>query len=514
LRAGRTDPGLRFLRGLLPALAAALLPACGGVGGRGASTVRGLPPPSTRAAAVRKVEAALSRLEGTRALRHARLGFWLQAVDEEAPLAQRRGTEGFLPASNLKLISSAVALLVHGRAFRYHTKLEAHGPIEGGRLRGDLVLVGDGDPTLGALAFSKEGQTAVFERMAASLKKAGILEVSGDVLGLDDCQPDEIMGEGWDWSYQSDWYAAQISGLCFNENCIDLIFDGTAEGMAPRIRLEPDTEYVTIRNKVRCRSGGPKGVFYRRRRGTNRILVTGSLSPKTRGKRDWASVENPTAFAATVLAETLVRSGVKVRGKALDADESEGWKRGKPLLTVHDHPSPTMGEILVSMNRRSQNLYAEEVLRSAARLRLGEGSMKAARRAAEAVLRGLGLDTEGLHLADGSGLSRLNRVEPRHLGRLLVAMAGRPEGAFYRSTLPAPGEGTLRRRFGGGSPARGRLRAKTGTLSRVVALSGYFEREGRAPMAFVILVNGFLAPSSEVRAAVDRFLEEILRLFP
>ena len=195
-------------------------------------------------------KAALEELLAAPALKNARVGVLVR--DGARVLAENEADRGCMTASNMKLFSSALALRVLGPEFRFATRLEARGRVRDGVLEGDLVLVGSGDPSLGATAYEKKGATAVFARMAQAVREAGIREVTGRVLGDASIQKDEFMGDGWDWSYHADWYAAPVSGLSFNENCIDFVFDGTAVGQRPLFRLEPDTGYFEIQNQLRC----------------------------------------------------------------------------------------------------------------------------------------------------------------------------------------------------------------------------------------------------------------------
>lgn len=463
--------------------------------------------------AVAELQRELGRVLEDPALRFARLGFRLQEITAAGPLLAHNDAMGFMPASNMKLISSAVALSVLGPGFRYETKLVGHGTQRGDVWVGDLVLVGSGDPTFGTRAFEQQGCTAPFVRMAEALAKAGIATVQGRVLGDDSVHPDEIMGRGWDWSYHADWYAAQLSGLCFNENCVDFLFTPANAGQPPLVRLEPPTSYVEVVNRVRCVRDKDTEVVFRRALGTNRITLGGTFPAAGEPKRDWGSVHNPTAFAATVLRETLLRNGIRVLGRAADADDVPNWKEAGAARVLYVHRSSPISEILVSLQKRSQNLYAEQVVRTAARKEGGEGSMAGARKVALRVLRSLGVPTRGLVMADGSGLTRLNLVQPRQLTALLAAMWRHEHREFYLASLPVAGvDGTLRRRFPAGAAARGRVRAKTGYISRVVALSGYVPRRGADPLVFSILVNDFQAETAKIKALVDRLVNRTAAL--
>ncbi|MCA8970487.1 MAG: D-alanyl-D-alanine carboxypeptidase/D-alanyl-D-alanine-endopeptidase [Planctomycetes bacterium] len=466
-----------------------------------------------------RVHEALDALLAAKPLAGARVGVVVLEPKTGEVLAESRPDEGFLTASNMKLISSAVALEVLGPDYVFETKLVGRGTwYRNGTFDGDLVLVGSGDPTLGATYFEKSGSTAPFVRMAAALETRGVRKIEGRVLGDDSCQPDEVMGLGWDWSYHADWYAAQVGGLCFNENCIDVIFEGTAAGRPPLVRLEPETGFVTIQNRVQCLTPSkgvrPSGVTWARTLGGNEITLTGSLAVDTRGKRDWGSVHNPTAFAATVLRETLVRQGIPVTGAAGDTDEVAEPPQGEEM-EMYVHRSPPLRRIVHALNKRSQNLYAEQLPRAAARARGGDGSMASARKVARQELERLGVDTSRLVLADGSGLSRLDMVSPRQIATLLDGMRSSPHFEIYFDSLPVAGvDGTLRRRFPEGNAARGRVHAKTGYVSRTVALSGYVPRNDCEPLVFSILINDFLGASSGVQAAVDAFVGKLCTALP
>ncbi len=479
----------------------------------GAAPAAVLPAP----AAVDSLRAELARVLASRDLRFARFGFQLLEVGAQGKpnrvLLEHDADRGYMTASNMKLIASAVALDVLGPEFVYTTRLVGRGKQLGAAFAGDLVLVGAGDPTFGARAFEPNGATAPFARMAKALRARGIEYVTGCVIGDDDVHPDEIMGLGWDWSYHADWYAAQVSGLCFNENCIDLIFGGTRVGAPPTCKLDPETAYIELVNHVRCVDRASGDVVFSRGLGTNRIVVSGTLPVQTKAKRDWGSVHNPTLFAATVLREELMRRGVRVDGPAVDGDQLAGGSAATAQVVFYEHRSPSMRKILESLNKRSQNLYAEQVLRTAGRKLGGDGSMRSGAAAVRRVFAKFGIDTDGLVIADGSGLSRLNLVQPRQLTALLAAFVHHEHAKLFLATLPVAGiDGTLRGRFPPGAPAHGRVLAKTGYIGRVVALSGYVPRRGDTPLAFSVLVNDFHAPTARIKKLVDQLVNRIAAL--
>ncbi len=419
-----------------------------------------------------------------------------------------------MTASNMKLISSSVALLTLGPDFRYETRLIATGPIRDGVLEGDLVLVGSGDPTFGGR--EEDHPEAVLDAWSSRrCRSTASQRIDGRVLGDDDCQPDEVMGDGWAWNYQGADYAAQVSGLCFAENCVALTVTPAAAGRAPAVSLVPALDWFDVENRATCFDGkGRRALWADRKRATNRLVLGGRMPVGSKAWHEKLSVENPTAFAAKALADVLAKKGVEIGGAVLDRDDVEDRPEGHGDDTVlATHQSAPLRDIVHTLDKVSQNLYAEQVIRTASRVAAGDGSMRGASAHAKEVLAGLGIDTSGLRIADGSGLTRLNLVHPRHLAGLLAAMWRSECRDALFDALPVAGvDGTLRTRAKD-SPAQGHVHAKTGYIGAVVALSGYVVRPkaDEDPIVFSILVNNFTCRTADAKAAIDSFVEALCR---
>lgn len=463
--------------------------------------------PAAQSAPPPPLSEALAALCRDPALSGARVGAVVLDGPGGSTVVEHDADFGFMTASNMKLVVAATALATLGPEFRFRTRLVATGPVRDGVLHGDLVLIGSGDPSLGA----GDDALSVFGQMLDGIGELRAL--TGHVVGDDDCQPDEVMGDGWAWGYAGEDYAAQVSGLCFAENCITLEVRPRGDGEAPDVALIPPTGYCRVENLARSVAGeGAASLWVQRQRASNVIRVGGTLRVGIAPTRHRCSVENPTAWAATALRETLLARGVQVGGGAFDRDELPAHREryGDETLLA-EHESPTLSELLVTLMKRSQNLYAEQLVRAASRARGGDGGMGQAAAHSKATLAALGVDTAGMRVADGSGLTRLNLVRPRQLAALLAAMWQHDYRAMFVDSLPIAGvDGTLKGRFHD-SPARGRVRAKTGYVSSVVALSGYVQRgpEHAAPMVFSVLVNNFTCETRAAQRAVDRFVEAI-----
>lgn len=432
----------------------------------------------------------------------------------------------FTPASNAKLLTAAAALRRLGSSYRYNTGLYVDGPIRNGVLRGNLIVRGSGDPTLGGYQ-QRTNPTVVFRRWADSLKAAGVTRIEGDILGDDDPFSDVPLGEGWSWNDVPFAYAAEVNGLVFNVNAIDMEVTGRQPGAPGRITWTPfETDFVRVQNQSRTvPRDSSSDEEYDRPFSENAFTVRSRIHPGE-VQEETLTVTEPTRYFTHVLRSVLLREGISVGGRGVDVDDAPIKPRYRvdSVRRVATYRSPPLREIVRTMNHESQNLYAEQLLRTLAVVEppdttsddLTTGSAALGALAVRAELAGMGVDTSRVRLVDGSGLSRKNHIRPRALSRVLVHMWNDAptdrRTAFYNS-LPVGGrEGTLQYRFRRRAPGRGNVRAKTGTLTGASALSGYVDTARGTPLAFVIVCNHHLAEADEVRAAQDAIVNALAEL--
>lgn len=477
-------------------------------------------PPQNPSQLARAIDAVLA----DRAFANAFWGVVVVDLESGETLYRRNADKSFVPASNVKLYTTAAALDQLGPEYRYETRLYIDGPIVDGVLHGNLIVRGAGDPTLGGHYDPETGEydefadaTKVFRDWADSLRAAGITEITGDLIGDDDIVDDEPLGPGWSWNDETYYYAAQLSGLSFNDNVVHVQIRGRQNGQPGSVTWQPfETDYVEIVNQTRT---GPSNSSiregYRRERGTNRIILT-SRVPAGRVDSEALTVDNPTLFAVHVLRETLHRAGITVHGRPVDVDSLADRPDyvGGGLRRVAVHTSRPLSDVVRMINKPSQNLYAEMLLKTLAAERAGapgtqnlvHGSTEMGLKVAERTFARAGIDTEILQLVDGSGLSRRNLVTPEMTAALLRYMWNHPDEAvreaFYASLPIAGVDGSLRNRLRSG-PAYRHVRAKTGTLGNVSSLSGYVRSARGTPLAFVMMTNHYTAGSQAVRNAQD-----------
>ncbi len=456
----------------------------------------------------------------------ARAAWGVCAVDAETgkPLVEYNASHFFIPASNTKLLTTALALARLGPDFRFRTRVVARQNIGAeGVLNADLRLVGDGDPNLSGrlIPYQKDAPSgdplAAIERLAAQLEQKGLKEVRGDIIGDDRAFVWEPYPTGWAVEDTVSMDGAPVSALCLNDNEISItVGPGDSAGSPGTITVHPALDYFVIDNRVITgRVGEEPRVDADRAPGSNLIHIWGEIGIRDAPIVQHLAVDDPALFAAAALRDALERRGVHVLGglavrhrypdRIADLRHSrQPAPRTRPPVELAALESPPLIECLRVINKVSQNLHAEMMLRAVGRARRGIGSRQAGIEELKLFLSEAGVKTDDIFVQDGSGLSRLNLVTPAAVAQLLVYMNQSPHAEAWRNLLPVGGEdGTLERRFRG-RPEGMLIQAKTGSLTHVSALSGYAQAPNGRRIAFSILVNNYQARDSEIRQMIDR----------
>lgn len=452
-------------------------------------------------------------------------------------LLTHRADAPMIPASNLKLLTTASAVDRLGGDFHFSTRLLARRLADG---TVEVAVVGDGDPSFGDAELFRKFDAwtprSVFEIWAKRLSAAGITEI--DRLVLDDSVFDEeTVQPNWPENQLHRDYEAQVSGLSLNINCVDIYLQrGSSSRM--NYRLDPPTAYVDVENS--CVRGSKNAVWLSRASGANRIILNGQTNASRQGPMR-VTIEDPTAYFGTVLAETFAEQGVAVRetvrdrtvravidgmplptesraqgddpsgdawddlagmaGPDVDAEtdvetdvtdlpatslDTTPWQ----LVAAHETPIAT---VLGRTNKDSVNLYAEALAKRMAFEATGRpGSWSAAEGEVKRYLESLGVDASPIVLDDGSGLSRLNRVTASAMTGVLAAnFASENFDDFLASLSEAGADGTLQKRFrtSDRSHLHGRVFGKTGYINNVSTFSGYLHGRDGQWYAFSVLVN-------------------------
>jgi serine-type D-Ala-D-Ala carboxypeptidase/endopeptidase (penicillin-binding protein 4) len=431
------------------------------------------------------------------ALKHGVQGVVVESLSTGTTLYERNRDMVFLPASNFKLLVSATAITRLGPDFNYSTRLCYTGNIDpNGRLDGDLFLVGGGDPIL---------STNDLSEMVNAIRKKGIRRITGRIIGDDSRFDIQRLGTGWSSDDEPYYYAAQISALNLDRNVIGVyVSPGVKEGGLARVSLKPVTSYVRV--ECTATTGSAKSentVSVDRVRGKNVIRVTGSipLDAKATAPVELITMEEPAFYAAMMFRDLLGRSGVIVNGSAALG------KVGPDAQLLTEHHSLPLSSILPLLNKPSDNLIAEVLLKTIGREIKGKGTAAAGEEAELGFLKEIGADTTAVAINDGSGLSRKDYISPGNLVTILRFMWNSPHSRAFVDSLPIAGvDGTLRSRMKG-TPAEGNVRAKTGYSSRVSTISGYVTTRSGQPLVFCIMMNGQMCPNPESTRIQDAICE-------
>ncbi len=431
----------------------------------------------------------------------ASVGICVVSLRDEKELFSLNSNKLFIVASNMKLLTTAAALQYMGAEYQFKTTVYRRGDIsKEGVLSGDIIIRGGGDPNISG-RFHGGRSTAILERWAAALSEAGIIEIGGDIIADDTYFDREYIHPSWPRDQLARWYCAPVSGLSFNDNCIELrVLPGANGGV--KIVKEPSTKYVTVHNSCRITKKKKDAKFIiNKKPGTNEIFVKGRVKSSQLPATHFVTVDNPPLFLASVFKEVLERQGIKVDGRVRLITE----KDGNSPLKLHELTSmaSTMAQSVKVANTRSQNFYAEHILKALGMETKGKGSFAAGQEALRGFLLELGYSSDRYKITDGSGLSRDNRLSPRMIVDILAFMYRHRDGDVFYSSLSTSGtSGTLRNRLKK-EPYKGRVRAKTGYIYKASALSGYVETLGGKTVAFSILINNFKVPNSKIKRIQD-----------
>lgn len=399
--------------------------------------------------------------------------------------AQNAGEE-MVPASTMKLLTSAIAFERFGPTYQFSTDALRDGSVgPDGTLNGNLYIRGDGDPSLSG-KFLPGGAAAPMNRLADLVASQGIRRVTGDIIGDATAFDDQKVPEGWLARYLQASYAARVSALSLNENLVAVAVTPSAAGKPALVTLEPSTSAIPLTANVRTVAGGGARLSFRKL-GDGTIRASGSIGTRAGTRKYVYIVEDPASFTTGAFRNALIARGIRVDGGIRLGKSPAGAVKVASLL------SPPLASMVAAMNRESINLYAELLFRNAARgpERDAIGTVANASSLLDNFFASkVGTDTTTLVYADGSGLSTLDRITARAQVQLLGYAHRAPWGPWLHSSLPVAGDSELLRRRMRNTPAEGNLHAKTGTTNDVVALAGYVTAVNGEVIAFSFLYNG------------------------
>jgi len=421
---------------------------------------------------------------------------------------ERSADQPLTPASSQKVIAIATALLELGPDFAFSTKLATDG--------NSLYVIGDGDPGFGDPNLARDRGESIytpFRKWSAALRSAGHGSFAGGIVLDESIFDDEQIHPTWEVSDLGKWYAAPIGAINFNDNCLEItVRPAKRAGALAHFDIVPDAGVVNVINE--CKTGGRKNPTLHHPPGTFDYILRGGCRKK------WTlqsvAFPDPGLLFAETLRKSLERDGMSVRGGLRrERTQREDGTLAKNIDVLATYETPLV-DALARAGKNSQNFFAECLLKRAgfARMRrVGRpnpsGSWASGAIAAQAMFERAKINRHGLVIADGSGLSRTNRVTARQLAELLAWSAKTPFGPYLHDSLARGGvDGSLRKRM---KDTRGRVSAKTGTMRGVCALAGYVDGDTDPRYAFAIIFNDYNGPSTPYRKIQDLVCKTLMQ---
>ena len=404
----------------------------------------------------------------------------------------------FVPASNMKLFTTALALDKLGQDFRFHTTLESMGVVSSeGELTADLVLVGRGDPNLSNRRFPfnlKEEfdgpPDKILGELADQLMARGVKKISGDVIGDDSYFPRERYPNGWEIDDMVWEYGAAISALVVNDNTATITLTAGTAGERAQVSVSPRTLDFAVDNRVLTSAANVKAdLTMTREPAAHLVVLTGTLPEKSAPRKLVLGIEEPALNAATLLKAALEERGIRVDGGVRARHEAIAEPEGVTTTILAEHVSVPLRDAVKLVNKISQNLHTEALLRAAMRKGGTWNTPDELMKFAADFYAQVGIAPEDVIQTDGSGLSRHDLVTPRAVVTLLRWAQKQPWFESYYASLPVAGiDGTLEERMKN-TPAAGRVHAKTGSVEHVRTMSGFADTPGGRRLVFSFLSN-------------------------
>ncbi len=444
-------------------------------------------------------------------LMHASVSMYVEDAETGKVVMEYNSGNSLIPASIMKLITSAAALELLGPDYTFKTRIGYTGKLNKrwGRLKGDIVILGGGDPALGSKYFSEHYQDFILNWIT-EIRKLGIKRIRGRVI-TDDSYYDYLpVPAKWLWEDAGNYYGSGVYGLSVFDNTYEIHFKTLADSTIPsEIGMVPAECRSDLSNFLIASGTDDEGYVFAAPYSTNGWL-SGSIPVNQEDFILKASITDPPLILAKMVTERLKAEKIRISGKptTIRLEQKPGVKK---TVQITETSSPPLTDIIKVLNHESVNLFAEHLIKELGKKFKNNGSTSSGIEVVNEFLNNSGISTNGMFIEDGSGLSPLDAINTRELVHLLVYMKNKgkhfPE---YYASIPDPGEnGTLKSYFT--DPLFDlRLKAKSGSMTRVRSFAGYFTTLSGKNMAFSIIINNYTGPSKNITSAIEDIFRELI----
>jgi D-alanyl-D-alanine carboxypeptidase/D-alanyl-D-alanine-endopeptidase (penicillin-binding protein 4) len=415
------------------------------------------------------------------------------------------------PASVMKLITTAAALELLGPEYTFKTMIGYTGTLNKrwGRLKGNIIITGGGDPALGSKYFPDQYKDFI-GKWAAEIKKLGIKRIKGRVIADDSYYDYQPVPGKWLWEDTGNYYGAGAFGISVFDNTYEIHFRTYFENSIPVIKEIIPGECSSELSNLLTASGTSDEGYVFAAPYSSKGWIAGTIPFNRDDFVLKASISNPPLLLARMVTDKLKANGIKITGNP-SAIRTEKNYIPEKVMPITEISSPRLAEIIEVLNHESVNLFAEHLIKELGKKFKNDGSTASGAKVITEFLKNSGIDTNGMFIEDGSGLSPLDAINTRELVRLLVFMKskGKYFSEYYASLPDAGKEGTLKNYFK--DPIFDtRLKAKSGSMTRVRSFAGYFTTKSGKKMVFSIIINNYSGPSKKIVTEIEDNIRDLI----
>ncbi|WP_299291429.1 D-alanyl-D-alanine carboxypeptidase/D-alanyl-D-alanine-endopeptidase [uncultured Mucilaginibacter sp.] len=444
-----------------------------------------------------KLQTAFNHLERDLQCKYASLSLTVLDAETGETVFAAHPEMGLAPASTLKTVTSTTAFSLLGKDFQYQTTLGYNGTVAAdGTLNGDLIIKGGGDPTLGSWRYGSSKENTILKIWVEAIRQAGIKKINGRIIGDDALFGTQKIPDGWIWQDLGNYYGAGTSGLCWRENQYDIKLQTGKVGSRVRIvKTIPEMPNLNFQSELLTGSAGSGDRAFAYLLDKNSIVyLRGTYANNLEKRSIAAATPDPAYDAAFRLADTLKRLGIDLKGTAASTQTLTAAQKPLPEATqiLSNIASPKLSEIIFWLNKKSINLYAEQLLKTLAWKAGKPVTTVDGVQVLQDFWKAKGIDSNALNIVDGSGLSPGDRVTTQTVAQILSSAKKESWFPDFYKSLPIINEMTM----------------KSGSISNVQAYAGYQTKNGRN-LCFSIIVNNYSGSSSGIKAKMFRILDEL-----
>lgn len=463
---------------------------------------------------LKKVQHLVDSLDQDPVLKNGYWAFSIKSTKTGETILEHNPHKTLNVASSMKVLTTLAGLKLLGSDFRFSTYLEYDGRIENGVLKGNLYVRGGGDPTLGSKIMGKNFN-ADLATWVGQVKAKGITKIEGDIIADESLYNENTVPYGWIWGDIGNYYGAPVGAINLFDNIYKVVYQpgdsvGAATKIVKTVPYVPNIEFINDVVTAKAGTGDQSIIYgapYQNQHYTNGTVPQGGrFSVK-------GAIPDPAFLCISHFRESLKKSGIEISGQNFTSRQlrKEGKTMAQGRTVIYAQPSPSLLEMSKFINLYSMNLFAEAIVK---KLGLQEPTMRNTMGGAKVIKdfwEREGIEVEGLHIYDGSGLSHYNGITANQLTQMLFWAAQQADifDQFY-STLPISGKSGTMSGIGNGTRAQGNLRAKTGSMTRVISYTGYFTGLNGELLCFALMANQYTTSYKEMKAKLSKLMIEMV----